>query len=321
MLWRIATDYVIRAGSARRRGPASGATERCVHEPRPSTGEGGRVKIIMTLLVRDAEDLLRENLEYHLRQGVDFFLVTDNGSLDGTSRIIADYVAAGLAESIFEPQDDYSQARWVTRMARRAEALGADWVINSDDDEFWRAGSGNLREVLAAVAPRRAALEVERYNHPPVGAAGEDHFLARMIYRERRSSNALGHPLPPKVLHRAFPDVEVAQGNHEIRRSGRRIEAAKTAEIIISHYPVRDYASFERKIVSGGAAYERNAELGPQVGATWRRLYKLWQARGLGDWYERQVLGSEAIAQGLRRGSLVRDEGVLTALRAARENR
>jgi hypothetical protein len=279
------------------------------------------VKIIMTLLVRDAEGLLRDNLDFHLRKGVDFFLITDNGSKDGTSRIIAEYVAAGLAESIVEPRDDYSQGRWVTRMARRAEELGADWVINSDDDEFWCPRSGTLREVLSVVSPRCLALSVGRYNHPPVVATTEQDFLSTMVYRERSSVNALGRPLPPKVLHRAIPEVEVAQGNHEVRRAGRRIAAAKTTEIIISHYPIRDYASFQRKIVNGGAAYARNTELEPQVGATWRWLYKLWQAGGLVNWYDQQVLNPERIAQGLERSTLIPDNTVLTALCRTHETR
>ena len=107
------------------------------------------MKLIMTLLVRDSEKLLRENLEFHLKQGVDYFIITDNRSVDRTSCIIEDYVAAGLAERIWEPDDTYSQGRWVTRMARRAAIARADWVINSDDDEFWSASAGTLREVIA----------------------------------------------------------------------------------------------------------------------------------------------------------------------------
>ena len=85
------------------------------------------MKLIMTLLVRDAENLLGENLEFHIQQGVNFFIITDNLSVDGTSRIIEKYVAAGRAEKIWQPEDTFSQGRWVTRMARRAATVyGAD---------------------------------------------------------------------------------------------------------------------------------------------------------------------------------------------------
>ena len=38
----------------------------------------------MTLLVRDGADLIDVNLRYHRAQGVDLFVVGDNGSTDGT---------------------------------------------------------------------------------------------------------------------------------------------------------------------------------------------------------------------------------------------
>jgi len=34
------------------------------------------IKIVMTLLVRNEEDIIRENIEFHLSQGVSFFIAT-----------------------------------------------------------------------------------------------------------------------------------------------------------------------------------------------------------------------------------------------------
>ena len=39
----------------------------------------------MTLLVRDEQDIVRETLDFHLAQGVDLVIVTDNGSEDATT--------------------------------------------------------------------------------------------------------------------------------------------------------------------------------------------------------------------------------------------
>ena len=50
----------------------------------------------MTLLVRDEADLLPSHLEHHLAQGVDFFLITDNGSTDATAAIAAEAEARGV---------------------------------------------------------------------------------------------------------------------------------------------------------------------------------------------------------------------------------
>ena len=99
------------------------------------------MKIVMTLLVRDEIDIIQAQLDYHLAEGVDHIIVTDNGSVDGTLDILHDYADRGLIELFHEPPSDFSQHRWVTRMARHAASKhGADWVINADADEFflWR---------------------------------------------------------------------------------------------------------------------------------------------------------------------------------------
>lgn len=273
----------------------------------------------MTLLVRDAEALLAATIEFHRAQGVDFFIVTDNASADRTGEIARRYARAGIAEVIDEPGDDYSQSIWVTRMARRAAAgHGADWVINSDDDEFWHApGGGGLKPVLGAVPDAVAGVLVGRSDHPPLSGQGDDDVVATMIYREQRSVNAMGKPLPPKLCHRADPGIEVAQGNARARRGGRAIAAALHPDLRIEHFPVRGYASFERKIRAGGAAYARNTILAPSVGQTWRDLYALWQEGGLRAWYDRRTLDPAALAAGLADGSLVREDVVHRTLLSA----
>lgn len=277
------------------------------------------MKIVMTLLVRDSEELLRDNLEFHLRQGVDFFVITDNASVDGTPGIVEEYVRAGLAELILEPEDTYSQARWVTRMARRAAEHGADWVINSDDDEFWSGRGGSLREALTEIPPRCDAVRAVRRNHPPLAVSAGPPRLETMVYRELQSFNALGNLLQPKVCHRAFADIEVAQGNHAVLKSGAPLPALDTDRLAISHFPVRGYAAFERKISLGGAAYARNTELDATVGAHWRWLYELLGRGELRRWYDGQLHAQDRIERGLAEGTLVFDDSVARALDPMRE--
>ena len=58
------------------------------------------MKLVMTLLVRDEEDALRANIEFHRGQGVDFFIITDNKSEDSTPAIVKEYEAAGISKYI-----------------------------------------------------------------------------------------------------------------------------------------------------------------------------------------------------------------------------
>jgi hypothetical protein len=45
------------------------------------------MKLVMTLLVRDEQDILRENLDFHLANSVDEIVLMDNRSVDGTADI------------------------------------------------------------------------------------------------------------------------------------------------------------------------------------------------------------------------------------------
>lgn len=42
------------------------------------------VKLFMTLLVKNEEGMLEENLQFHKAMGVDGFIITDNNSTDST---------------------------------------------------------------------------------------------------------------------------------------------------------------------------------------------------------------------------------------------
>ncbi len=272
------------------------------------------MKIVMTLLVRDEEDIIKQNIEYHLSRGVSHFIATDNRSIDGTTDILREYEQAGLLDLILEESDDYSQHKWVTRMACQAAELGADWVINNDADEFWWPDAATFQDILIGVENAAFAVSVERTNFVPrTNEIG--HSLRRMTIREVTSKNNLGHPLPPKVLHRGSVDVQVSQGNHSVTEpSGATVVKGLAMEIF--HFPMRSYAQFENKIVKGGGAYKRNTELPSGVGQTWRRLYEKYEMGALRSYYDEQALSAAMIADGLANGSLVEDRRLINYLEA-----
>ena len=126
------------------------------------------MKLVMTLLVRDEADIVSSNIDFHLDQGVDFIIATDNLSVDGTTDILRAYERRGVLHYIHQTDDDYAQHRWVTNMARLAcTQFAADWVINNDADEFW--------------CPDRWRSEASAQRHPfvlPRGGRQACEFLA-----------------------------------------------------------------------------------------------------------------------------------------------
>jgi glycosyltransferase involved in cell wall biosynthesis len=263
------------------------------------------VKLFMTLLLRDEQDIVRENLDFHLAQGVDRVIVTDNGSTDRTVEILREYESRDLVRVIHEPTDDYSQGRWVTRMARMAAAEGADWVINNDADEFWWPRSGTLKETFEELDGEVGVVVAHRTNFVPRPEDGRS-FWERMTLRERVSLNPLGKPLPPKVAHRADSGITVVQGNHRVEGAnlGERLD---DGSIEILHFPMRTYAQFENKIAKGGSAYARNRELPERTGRTWRRLYEVFREGGLETHYAEQVVTSGSGGDDLVEDTRLRD--------------
>jgi hypothetical protein len=277
------------------------------------------VKLVMTLLVRDEEDIVDANIEFHLANGVDFIIATDNLSVDRTPEILRHYERSGKLLYLRQDEDDYSQFRWVTQMARRAATeFGADWVINNDADEFWWTDHGTLKDTLAAVALEYDAVVVQRTNFVPRPVREEIFFADAMTIRETVSLNALGHPLPPKVCHRGFADVEIEQGNHSVARGGFGLRRT-AAPIEIFHFPLRTFYQFENKISKGGAAVRRN--ILPELVPTWLRLLQVYESGGLAEFYDGMIPSEETVAIGLSDGRYIRDERLRNRLAQLRDKR
>lgn len=278
--------------------------------------------LIVTVLVRDEVDVVAAMIEYHLAAGAAHIIATDNGSVDGTVDILAEYQRAGVLELIHEPEHTYEQAKWVTRMARRAaKKYAASWIVNADADEFWwpRDGAdrpGALAATLAAVPARYGTIEAPRENliadpAVPVDAPWAD----RLTVRDLLSLHEKGGRIGAKVCHRADPAVTVAQGNHGLSSDtlGRRYPASP---ITVLHVPDRSYTQFANKVAVGGASLAANPDLPQSFGWHWRADYERWQAGTLRETWQRRQLDAARLAAGLDGLTLVRDTRLGEHLRA-----
>ncbi len=278
------------------------------------------MRLIMTLLVRDEADIIRQNVAFHLEQGVDFILVTDNGSVDGTRDILEDLSRTGPVRVIDEPSRDFAQGQWVSRMALLARGQhAADWILNSDADEFWRASSGDLKSTLAGTPPEADVIVCPRRHMLfPSNQRSRGPWHRNSLYRvahpvplpslRDRLTDPLPAPyfyldLPPKVLCRAHGLKAVHEGNHWADYEAEVRPASGSVHVY--HFPVRSFAQFVRKVRAGGAAYARNTVLSPSVGWHWRRWHRM-----LVDGDIERALG-EALPSEAR---LLRDLGVGSVL-------
>ncbi|MCP4903268.1 MAG: hypothetical protein GY906_40420, partial [bacterium] len=262
------------------------------------------------LVVRDEEETIRANIDYHLAQGVDLVMVTAHRSRDRTLEYLKSYEERGLVELTLEEGRTFLQSEWVTRMARAAaQHHHADWIVHADGDEFWWPQVGSLKTALGRIPRKMGFTRAPRFNFLPIQPADGGLFFETMVIREVSSLNAIGRPLPGKVCHRADASVSIPRGCHTLSSPNFKKRWMRPP-LCVFHYPMRNYSQFERKVVQGNSAVERPENLPPGTSACWRWLYEQHQMDRLREFYDNQVIDSDWIESGLVDGRLVEDRSV-----------
>lgn len=266
------------------------------------------MKIVMTLMVRNEADILSRNLEFHRRQGVSYFLITDHHSNDQSLAIARHYEALGLADVFTETSDQFRQGEWVTRMARLASSKHkADWVINSDADEFWLPAHGDLQMALSEIDPQTTSLTLPRFNVVYCHTYTDILLEGKVRYR-----SALAEL--PKTCHRGDPTIQISEGNH--LAVSERGQVCRHTGISILHYPIRSYEQFQRKVVDGAANLERTKDLDPRVGWHWRQAAAAHRAGQLSEFFLANrycgeiVMDATTVSRKLEARTLVYDERI-----------
>jgi len=253
-------------------------------------------RLIMTLLVKNEEDMLEENLIFHKAMGVDEFIITDNNSSDRTPEIIRKYKEKGwIVEAIEEKATDYQQKKWVDRMIWKAKSVHkADWVINADADEIWYAPSGDLKTEL--VSSRANVLTCEmKCVYPEEGKPflqwGQTVEVVNDLERYNLSRYSLFARQNKKVIHRTAGYIQISMGNHKVTMFPKKVAKSN---IRIYHYNIRGKKPFLEKMINGGKQLEQNPK--KHGGRHWRYFYQLYKEGLLEAEYDK-VIGTASFDQ------------------------
>jgi hypothetical protein len=274
------------------------------------------MKLVMTLLARDEADVVDAQIAFHLHAGVDYVIATDNASSDGTTEILERYERAGVLRLIREPDGELLQDAWVTSMARLAATEhGADWVINSDADEFWWPSGGTLKDVVAAVPERYGALR-GCWRHflprPDDGAFFAERMTVRLATPAHPGDKRTIFHAHQKVAHRAHPEVAIAQGNHDVEAPGlETLRAWRPIEVL--HFSFRSVAQIERK---ARGAWLRVPGVPPTLHQT--LLDEAVREGRAAAFYASFAVGEHDLAHRLAEGTAAVDTRLRDALRAIR---
>lgn len=280
-----------------------------------------KTRLVMTLLVRDEADIVERNICFHLDQGVDFIVAADNGSVDGTLRILKKYQTKGVLALSQIPEHTYEQSKWVSALAKQAvEIHEASHLMHVDADEFWMARTGNLKLHLPS---KNQIYDVPLLNYLPNSETesffDELHYVVIKPYERvgrHRFDSAHRYLLNKhgtKVLTSANY-TEVAQGNHFITTEAK--ENIENKNILIHHFPIRSYRQFEQKVMNGGSSYEKNPDKSPDIGWQWKEWYALYQAGLLKNAYQEICINSNEQAL-LEHLGIVKRTSIPTAISEA----
>lgn len=243
------------------------AIVRCMARPGP---------IAMLMLVRNEIDIIEQNIDFHLRMGIEQFVVTDNGSVDGTRDVLSD-LKRRLGNSMIiidDAEPAFHQAARVDRMIRLAKReFRPRWIISADADEFWCPLSGRYDSELNG---QKNILACYWHNFLPRPGISWQQFTDIGEMPGYRGDSS-------KLFCLAQGLKGMYAGNHE-SRSIPRIKA-RSENIRVYHYPVRSYQQFERKAVQGHHA-KLKASWGRDAAWHWDEYYEAWEAGRLQQVYE-----------------------------------
>jgi hypothetical protein len=244
--------------------------------------------LAVTLMIRDEADILPAWLEYHVAQGVDVFVITDNGSEDGTTDLLTAFASRadelGVTVDLrHDPVHRKQQGEVVTQMARDAAAVhDADWVVNADADEFLmpKDRSLTLRDVFGQLEQSVGAFFVPVINL--VGRMAKSGAgIERLHWRDERSDEdlrAIGLLAQPtsNTVHIGDPDVTVVQGNHRASVAAGD-PVPEELELEVLHLPWRSWKQYEHRVEIAGRAYEANPDMTPSPNHHGMRDYRRLQ--------------------------------------------
>jgi glycosyltransferase involved in cell wall biosynthesis len=247
------------------------------------------MRIVGVAMVKNEEDIIECFVRYHLSI-LDALIVLDNGSSDGTTRILAALHREGLSLHLaYDPTIAYQQAELTTDLVRYAvDITGADFVVVLDADEFLRALSQyvDVREVLEATLPGLELAYVRWITYVPEvletntnSERFSQNVLSSIQHRRRHETQQVFKVIVSAACC-SHPDFHLKQGNHDVvdicrSKHEKRLEIDSLA---LAHFPVRSYQQAERKYLLGWLG---NLALTKPVLFDWALYYQQFKSRSV----------------------------------------
>ena len=198
------------------------------------------MRLVAVTRIRNEDDIVEAFARHHAAL-VDHHVFLDNDSNDRTPDILRALRSEGLPLTLHtSAAATNAEAVQNTLLLHRAVALGADWVIHLDCDEFIdpRPLGGSLHDVLASVPTQAPCVHTGAVNYHPTALDDRAELVVPRRLRWRDAERAAF----VKVFVRAraaTAGASVGAGNHQIYLNGTQVPAFADPRLLLAHYYMR----------------------------------------------------------------------------------
>jgi len=230
------------------------------------------MKLALLVLAKNEIDIIKYKLAWH-KPKVDFIIVTDNGSTDGTLEFLRSQVSDNFI-LLERPQVTSEFSNYYNEMVLLAKEKGANWIIPSDVDEFL---VGDLREETKKATSLNKNVVIvnifKTFTSTYLDDIAEQNPVAQMTWHYPASRKV------QKVLCLLDNDFGwLANGNHEARY--RRHYEALVLNIELFHFIYRGYEHFKRKIIARATLVLSKPSIRRTRAVYERKLFEQYQTKG-----------------------------------------
>jgi hypothetical protein len=281
----------------------------------PTTGanSSGRPRVAAYLGVKDEVELIERSIAHLRRIGVEYIMVCDVSSTDGTAEILQameadDLQVVTLPDSSNDDRGPESE-NWFAESFKIYREAPADWVMFLDADEFWLPATGDIRDCAAFAAAD--VVEVARMNVVlgPDGPMMPDDLSPTRYEDVKLLSQGLGNMqsrmqrtpdlawirgrVTPKIMARPRLMSGIGMGQHSTTNAPGELRKARAADVMIAHVALSTYSRFSRKVENITAIYDEAGIDLSAAGENWREYSTAWHWRRWAEIASRGLLTQE----------------------------
>lgn len=259
------------------------------------------MKVVAIIQVGNEVEIIDQHIAYHRSLGIEYFVIVDLFSEDGTSEKLNSYqsdpnfiVRRVLKAEIVDGTGIKTPelARWALGVAR--EAFNPDWILRLDADEFLFPANGDLKATLASYGDQKV-FNVERRNAifksdendarlplqwgdlSQVAIVSNPKITNRQQYQDTDEVPLILTRVQPKTIVRAGSVAGFAIGGHgAINAEGRAIASVSARGLITVHFWFTTLSRFVRK-ARNTAEFEdlMRTNFNRNIGWQWSRWARL----------------------------------------------